>query len=247
MPYRRLPTTDKARLRALNSALKTANELDPERLAFSKPILEELKLVKTNFENSLTQYEADVKFQVKKSKEYKVALEKAYLYVTHFMQVILMMIERGEMKQDVLVHYGLENHNDKLPRVNTEEELLSWGKKLIEGEQKRKQNGGSPIYNPSIALVMVNYDNFREAAVYQNTLKKSSIRSFDKVKNLRNTTNDFISRMWNEIEENVACDSPKHSRQLAQEYGVVYVFRKKEKKKLKSLDLQRDLLFEFAQ
>ncbi|HKJ80054.1 MAG TPA: hypothetical protein VKA10_10985, partial [Prolixibacteraceae bacterium] len=174
------------------------------------------------------------------------AYQKAYIYVTHFMQVIVMMIERGELKEDVLEHFGLQKYNEKLPRINSESELLNWGAKLIEGEQKRKQKGGSPIYNPSIALVKVNFENFNEAAIYQSTLKKSSIRSFDKVKKLRNSTNDFISRMWNEIEENVESDSPKHSRQLAQEYGVVYVFRRKEKKKLKSLDLQRDLLFEFV-
>jgi hypothetical protein len=62
---------------------------------------------------------------------------------------------------------------------------------------------------------------------------------------IRKKTNDFISSLWTEIEENVANDSTKHKRQKAQEYGVVYVFRRNEKKKLKSEDLQVDLLFEF--
>lgn len=246
MPYRRLPTTDKARLRALNAALEIAAEKELEQLAFSQQILEELKLVKANFKNSMTQYDADVTLQSKKSKDYKTSFEKTRLYVTHFMQVIFMTIERGELKAEVLAHYGMEDLNGRVPQINSEKELLQWGGQLIDGEKKRMQNGGSPIYNPSIALVKVNVENFRETAIYQANLKKNSIRSYEKVKKLRSTTNDFISRMWNEIEENVGGDSQKHSRQLAQDYGVIYVFRRKEKKKLKSEDLQRDLLFEFA-
>ena len=245
MPYRRLPTTDKARLRALEAALETASENDLENLAFSQPILEELKLVKMNFENALKQYEADARLQTKKSTHYKAAFEKAYLYVSHFIQVIYMNIERGELKKEVLQHYELNDLDGKIPPLKREKDLIEWGNRLIAGEQNRKQNGGSPIYNPSIALVKVNVENFREVAIYQNTLKKNTVRTYEKLKEQRNITNEFISRMWNEIEENVDRDSAKHKRQLAQEYGLVYIFRRKEKKKLRSEDLQRDLIFEF--
>lgn len=246
MPYRRLPTTDKARLRALNTANKIASQQKLDKLPMSQQILEELSLVKTNFENALKQYEADVTLQLKKNEAYKQAFGKTALYISHFMQVLFMTIERGELKADILAYYGMENLDGKLPGLKTEQELIEWGKQLINGEQKRIQHGGSPIYNPSIALVRVNVENFRETAIYQNNLKKNSIRAYEKVKQLRSTTNDFISRMWDEVEEKVNGDSPKHKRQLAQDYGVVYVFRRSEKKKLKSEDLQRDLLFEFV-
>jgi hypothetical protein len=63
---------------------------------------------------------------------------------------------------------------------------------------------------------------------------------------LRKSTNDFISQLWNEVEEGITADLPKHKRQIAQDYGLVYIFRRKEKKKLTDKDLQRDLLFDFA-
>lgn len=246
MPYRRLPTTDKARLRALDAAFEIASEEGVEKLAFSQPILEELKLVKMKFEHALKHYEADATVQTKKSRDYKTAFAKAQLYVGHFIQVIYLTIERGELKEEALQHYGLESLKGKIPSLNSEYELIEWGNRIIAGEQKRKEKGGSPIYNPSIALVKVNVENFREAAIFQATLKRNTIRTYEKLKNVRNSTNDFISRMWNEIEENVDGESPKHKRQLAQEYGVIYVFRRKEKKKLRSEDLQRDLIFEFG-
>jgi hypothetical protein len=63
---------------------------------------------------------------------------------------------------------------------------------------------------------------------------------------LRKSTNDFISQLWNEIEEGIVTDNAKIKRQVAQEYGIVYIFRRKEKKKLTDKELQRDLLFDFA-
>jgi hypothetical protein len=66
------------------------------------------------------------------------------------------------------------------------------------------------------------------------------------MQDLRKQTNDFISQLWNEIEEGITTDIPKHKRQIAQEYGIVYIFRRKEKKTLTSKELQCDLLFDFA-
>ena len=246
MPYRRLPTTDKARIRALDAAQETTTKVSLKKLAFSQSILEELQNVKTTFENALKQYDADVSVQIKKGKDYKIAFDKAHLYVSHFIQVVFMTIERGELKEELLSYYGLENFERKVPSLNSEKELLEWGNRIILGEQKRIQSGGSPIYNPSIALVKVKVENFNEAAIFQHNLKKNVARSHEKLKNLRKSTNDFISRLWNEIENSIQSDSPKHHRQLTQEYGLVYVFRRNEKKKLKSEDLQRDLLFDFG-
>ena len=245
MPYRRLPTTDKARLRALEASLEMVSETEMENPAISKPTLYELKNVKTAFENHLKHYEFDAKIESEKNAEYKASLEKARMYVSHFIQILYMKIEREELKSEILSFYDLQDLNMKMPALNTESEILKWGTKLIDGEKKRMQNGGSPIYNPSIALVKVKVEDFKDIAVFQQNLKRNTLRSYDKLQEKRKTTNDFISSLWTEIEENFEGSSSKHKRQNAQEYGVVYVFRRNEKKKLKSEDLQVDLLFEF--
>jgi hypothetical protein len=246
MPYRRLPTTDKARLRALEAALLQAADREEGKLAFSKNTLAELKSVQTNFENHLKHHELDVKIESEKLADYKLALEKARLYVSHFIQVLFMNIERDELKQEVLPLYGLQDTGGKIPSLNSEQEILDWGRKLILGEQKRMQQGGSPIYNPSIALVKVRVESFYEAAVFQSNLKRNTLRSYEKMQHLRKVTNDFISRMWTETEEKLSKLSPVQKRQRAQEYGVVYIFRRNEKKKLKTQGLQVDLLFDFS-
>lgn len=246
MPYRRLPTTDKARHRALSAALKQATKIGEDELAFSKYTLSELSLVKMNFENSLKQYNADLYNQSVKNKEYRAMMQKAVTYISHFIQVLYMTVERQEIKAETLEYYGLSDANGKVPQLNTEEEILDWGRKITEGEQKRIQKGGSPIYTPSIALVKVRVEEFSDIAIFMHNLKRITARSHGRLKDARKSTNDFISKLWTEIEENLETESPKHKRQQAQEYGIIYVFRRREKKQLRSEDLQVDLLFNFG-
>jgi len=246
MPYRRLPTTDKARIRALNAALGKVIKENGKKLAFSNHAVEELQNVKNNFENHLTQYELDTKLQSENIKDYKTALDTAKMYVSHFMQILLFASERGEINGGIKYYDGLDTYEGRLPAINTEKEILEWGNKMIKGEQERMQKGGSAIYNPSIALVRFKVQELHDAAIFQQTLKRNTLRSFDKMQTLRKSTNEFVSKLWTEIEEGVEAETPKLKRQIAQEYGIVYVFRRNEKKTLTANELQTDLLFEFA-
>lgn len=245
MPYRRLPTTDKARIRALEAALTIASERGGRELAFSENTLYELNGTKIAFENHLRHHELDLKIEAEKNAEYKDAFEKARLYVSHFIQVLYMNIEREELKEEVLGFYGLENSGKKVPPLNTEQDILDWGHRLIQGEQQRMQHRGSPIYNPSIALVKVRVEDFNEAVVFQGTLKKKVERSYARLHELRRTVNEFISRMWTEIEERVSESEPHEKREKCREYGIVYVLRRNEKKKLEAEGRQVDLQYDF--
>lgn len=244
MPYRRLPTTDKARIRALEAALEKSAATNGNPVALSDSYIDELKVVITRFKNTLTQYELDTKIQADKNHEYKAALKNARMYISHFIQVLFLTSERGEINGGIK-YYGLKDFNGKIPHLNSEQEIIQWGAKIVEGEQKRIQNGGSAIYNPSIALVKIKVEAFRDAAIFQSNLKRNTARSFDKMKSVRKLTNDFISTMWTEIEENINVEDDDTKRKLAKEYGVVYVLRRNEKKKLKEKPVQCDLLFEF--
>jgi hypothetical protein len=236
MPYRRLPTTDKARTRALDAALQKA-AFKNGKVAISSKTIEELQTVKSKFENMLRHYEMNIQIQAEKNHEYKAAMDKARMYVSHFIQVLYLTSERGEINGGIK-YYGLDDFDGKVPPLNTEEEILYWGQKVVEGEQKRIQSGGSAIYNPSIALVRIKVEEFKDAAIFQNNLKRNTTRTYNSMQELRKTTNDFICQLWNEVEEGITADLPKHKRQIAQEYGLVYIFRRKEKKKLTDKDLQ---------
>ncbi len=85
------------------------------------------------------------------------------MYVSHFLQVLFMCVERGEIKKSALKLYGLSEHATALPNLKTQEGLAEYGKWVIEGEKERIKQGGRPIYKPTIGMVSTDHDVFMEA------------------------------------------------------------------------------------
>jgi len=228
MPYRRLPNTDSSRLKALNSALKKGKDITPMDLAFKQGPFQRVRSSWPKWEKAITEHKNTYDIQITNNKEYQKKLRKAKLYISHFIQVINMAIIRGELQTSVRIDFEIEEDNSKLPSLNTETDVIEWGKKLIDGETKRKMKGHSPITNPTIAVVRVHYDNFLEAYKFQKTLQKNHTRALNNLAELRDEADDIILNVWNEVEESYS-DLPEDlKREKSQTYGLVYVYRKNE-------------------
>ncbi|MGE0089276.1 MAG: hypothetical protein AB7S50_07355 [Bacteroidales bacterium] len=228
MPYRRLPNTDSSRLKAIKIAYAKGKAIIPMDLAFKQGTFQRVLSFLPKLEKVITEHKTTYDIQVKNNKEYLRKLKKAKLYVSHFIQVVNMAIVRGELQPSVRGFYSLDEDFTRLPILNTESELLEWGKKIIDGETARKMQGLTPITNPTIALVKVHYDNFVEAQKFQKMLQKNHSRALANLSELRNEADDIILTIWNEVEDFYK-DLPEDiKREKAQEYGLVYVYRKNE-------------------
>lgn len=228
MPYRRLPNTDKARMRALKTAHEQGREIPPFKLAFSQETLQRLSSFLPRYEKALTEYQNTYKKQVSNQKEFQHRLKKARLYISHFIQVVNMSIIRGEMPPKTREYYGMNRDDKKLPSLNTEQEIIDWGKKIIEGEEERKKSGLPPVTNPTIAVVKVNYDNFMDAYHFQKQLQENHHRSSAQIQELRKEADQIIASIWDEVEKTFSGESDQQKRAKAKEYGVVYFYRKNE-------------------
>jgi len=155
MPYRRLPNTDASRLKALKAAYQKGKELPPFKLAFSQSVFQRIQSFLPVFEKNISESRFTYANQVKRSKEYQQHLRKARTYISHFLQVMNMAIQRGELPANTRTFFGLSEDDTRLPNLNTEEAVLSWGEKIINGEQERIRKGLSAITNPTMALVRV--------------------------------------------------------------------------------------------
>ena len=227
MPYRRLPNTDQARLRALQTAIMLGQKKDPEELAFSAKSLNRLRAFYTNFETTLIHHKLAKTQQEKSSNTYLATVRKARLYLSHFIQVLNFAIQRGDMKPAVREFYGF--NDKKSPSLIMDSEVLEWGKKIIEGEHKRVNHGGNPLYNPSIAIVKVKFDQFLDAYHFQKTLQSNTARWTGKVADLRKEADEIILDIWNEVEEHFSDLQDDHKREKAMEYGLTYVYRPMER------------------
>jgi hypothetical protein len=217
MPYRRLPNTDQARLRAMQAALSKAAGKSPFDMPYAQ---------KTFLEN---QYNLTKTKQAAAGKLLLDEFKSARLYVSHFIQVLTFCIQRGEMKASSRSFLGLSEDEKSIPELGTEQQLIEWGDKVIKGEEKRMAAGGSRIYNPGIAVVKVKYERFLEAYNTHKDLQIITQRNHDKVIEFRAKADSLILLVWNDIENKFADLEPQKRRNVCAEFGIVYFMRKTEK------------------
>ena len=155
MPYRRLPNTDLARLHALQTAVQRAQSADYTEQVLPYKVMSEAQRFLIPFENAVMMSKDNYTSSVKANKQYRHIVQNARMYISHFIQVLNLAVIRGEIKKEQKLLYGLDPHENVVPDLSQEEYILEWGKKIIDGEQKRMANGGFPIYNPAINKVKV--------------------------------------------------------------------------------------------
>jgi len=229
MPYRRLPNTDQARLRALKATLQKGIQMNPFELAFSQKLFLELQSFLPHYEQAISQYQFSKDRQAKYGKLLTDQFKVCRLYVSHFIQVFNFCVARKEIKPEARKLFGLAENDKSVPELGTEQQLIQIGKKLIEGEELRMSHGGTRIYNPSIAVVKVQFEKFMEYYNNHKNLLVTTQKMHDKVVDLRDSADRLIVNVWNEIEAKFEHLSPEEKREKATDYGIVYFLRKHEK------------------
>lgn len=228
MPYRRLPNTDAARIKALKTAIEKAENTDFKELQIATTTLSESKTILNQFEILCSRYKRMHDIQVKANKTFQGKVKNARMYISHFVQVLYMCVVRSEIKESQLEYYNLQNLNMVVPDLTSNELILEWGKKIIEGENQRISKGGVPIYNPSIAKVNVMFSIFKEGFQTQKLHQKSTLRVLDEVAAYREKVDKVIFDIWEEVEKNSLELASEQRLDRNREYGIVYYYRKGE-------------------
>jgi hypothetical protein len=230
MPYRRLPNTDSARLKAMKRALEKGQELPPNKMSYSSKNIVRLRQFMPLFEHSIQLQRQSIASQSMKSKDYNDAIRKARMYLTHFIRVMNMAVLRGDLPAETRAYFGLATNESVVPSLNTENELVNWGKRIIEGEEFRIKKGGSPITNPTIAVVKVRFEKFIETFSFHKTLIKKTLDYAERTNEMRKEADDLILQIWNEVEEKHSSLPEEIRKKESEEYGLVYFYRKNELK-----------------
>lgn len=228
MPYRRLPNTDKARLRALQNAIKKAELQSFDEQVISFKTLRDAENFLQIFENQIDLYNHSLKNQINANKQFQQVVSNARMYISHFIQVMNLAVIRGEIKKDQKRLYQLEPDNHNVPDLSSERQILRWGQNIIEGENERIRNGGSPIYNPTIAKVQVHYEVFKEFELNQKLYKATTNRNWEELVKLRKNCDAIILDIWNQVEDYFKSESPFNKLEKCKEYGLVYYYRRNE-------------------
>lgn len=227
MPYRRLPNTDNARIRALKTAIEKSNTLFGEGVITLD--LRKLEVMLRNFENSQVRYRQSLDMQVSSNHKFQKLIKNARLYISHFIQVLNFCIIRGEIKKELKQLYNIDPDNFTVPDLTSNDALLYWGDNVVKGEQARLSQGGVPIYNPTIARVNVAFSQFKDAYFTQKTHQNSTVRQLDMLSEQRKEVDEVLTILWNQIESSFSSLPAKERLERCKEYGVVYYLRKEER------------------
>ncbi len=232
MPYRRLPKTDAARLRALKTVLDS-NDLYTVRNRFVD--WQTINRARPAYDRLLTaseQYRLACSARVRGVGKIDKLQRNASMYVSHFLQVLMMAVERGEIKRSALKLYGMDEGTSTLPNMKSIGGLLRWGRLAVEGEKARVKQGGRPIYNPTIGMVSTHIDIFNDCYQQQKHLKDNIGRALESLKRIRPEVDDVILELWNQIEAHFKDEPPETRFDMCRKFGVVYYYRKNENKVL---------------
>ncbi len=109
---------------------------------------------------------------------------------------------RSEVRIAHKEYYGLDTSNNNVPDLSTEPALAEWGRKIVDGENKRISQGGIPIYNPTIAKVRVHYDIFMDSYEKQKNLQSLTARSLDTLASMRAEADGLILDIRTRLKRN---------------------------------------------
>lgn len=229
MPYRRLPNTDKARLRALRTAIRQGAQQTYNEQVVTFSTLREAENFLNIFEKQSIMYKQTFENQVNANKKYQQVLSNVRMYISHFIQVFNLSVIRGEIKKEHKVLYQLDPDIHNLPDLSTEAAILEWGHNIITGENERIKQGGPPIYNPTIAKVHVHYEMFKEYKSNQRLSQATTNRNWEELVSLREKGDKIILDIWNQVEDFYKDCTPYKKLVKCQQYGLVYYYRRNEK------------------
>lgn len=236
MPYRRLPKTDASRLKALKTLLDN-NDIYTARDRFID--WKDINNARTAHDRLLTlvkQYEVDKQAQSRGHARVLPLQRNASMYLSHFMQVLRMCIERGEIKKTATKLYSLPDDITVLPPIQVIGQILEWGPKIINGEKERIKQGGRPIYNPTIGMVSTHFDIFREEYEKHCLLQQRTREMESQLKDLRPGIDELIERIWNQIEQHFMGERVIDRVEDCERFGVKYYYRRKELKAMREAE-----------
>lgn len=228
MPYRRLPKTDAARLKALKTLLDNDNIYTVRNRFIDWSVIYKAQPAYARLLTACQQYRASLHAQALSANRIVKAQRNATMYVSHFLQVLLMCIERGEIKKSTLGLYGLSSDTTALPNLKTQDGLILYGKNAIEGEKGRVKRGGRPIYNPTVGMVSTHYDIFMEIYNQQKTLQGRTQQALEALKKMRPEVDEIILELWNQIEKHFENEPPEIRFAECRKLGVIYYYRRHE-------------------
>jgi len=223
MPAKKLPDTDEGRIKALEIILEREEKAEEGKTVLSLKEIYNLKSSLSAYKRSQANVQQALNSEADAKKNYIPLFQNTQLYISHFIQVLYLTVIRNEIKAENLSYYGLKySDNFTVPNLLTEEAVIEWGERLINGETTRISHGGAAIYNPTITKVKVHYDLFKEIAHSLKIYRQNIHRLQEGMTDLQDKADNLIWTAWTKVEFTYGALPSEKRDQKYNDYGIQF-------------------------
>jgi hypothetical protein len=228
MYIKRVPETDEGKIRVLKAAIDREKLNGGQKIILSGEEMEVFSRFVTSYESAWVTLKQTTKDYTKSQTRNDDLFKNAQIYVSHFIQVLQLTVIRNEIKFESLIEdYGFEEGKElQLPDLSTEEAVIYWGEKIIQGEAKRMARGGNSLYNPAIAKVKVHYELFLEVVHSTKIYKQNIIRQQAILYDLQKKAESMIRDIWSRVENKYGNLPLEELSEIYQSYKISYHYQK---------------------
>lgn len=223
MPNLQRPSTDNARIKALQHASNKAQHTPPAQLAFSGDTLTTLTTFLPIFAQEMQERGSALTSQTTATGQLNVSRRMLHMFITHFFRVFNFAVARGQFAATDRGHYQLDVSSESAPLLPTDADLTMWADRIATGEAARTGAGGTPMAFPSAAEVATAATDFQTLKGAQSTSKDIYNKEQEDVENIRAQADDIIDDIIDEVLFTFRKHTPASMRRNAREYGLVYV------------------------
>ena len=221
---RQSPNTITGRTKALNTAkIKKDSVVLPTDNILSDATSTRLELGYTNYSNGIlavTLAKSTYHSKIELARPERILMKDN---ITCFYNSLNGLIKRGKAPKSARGYYNLPITNRKMPKMNTDAEILAAAETVLSGDILRVNAGGIAMSGPTIAEFIIVY-NLAKPAIIAISIAHTAMNTA--VKNLKNQIpeiKDLITHIWDEVEAHYSMNTPVERRVECRLWGVRYI------------------------
>jgi len=220
---RKLPNTHVTRAAAIEIAKNKKDNVPPAQNVLTAATALRLDAIYTNYSARMLAVSNALAAQSESTAGTSAAFSKSKMFVSHFIQVFFLGVERSVYTKEQKAFYGLDVNQTALPKLDSDADLLIWGKRLKDGDPLRVAAGGAAMSNPTIAQCNTAYDAWVALYNAHSTEKEAYDIAQEQLEAIIPEADGVILKVWDEAETFYNEETPSSKRNNCRLWGAVYV------------------------
>ncbi len=220
---RKLPRTDEERTVAINKAKRELGIVIPAEVTLTLATKTRLNALFISWKNANDTIQTDEYNKTTATSLVESTKITASLFIRHFIMVFNMGVERDVYTAEQRAFFYIDINSDALPPITTEEDIILWGNRIVDGDGRRVTAGGAAMANPTAAEVSTALTAFVNANNDQEVKTAAWKASLLVRTNLRTEADAVILKVWDESETFYNELPAPTKRDKCRPWGVVYV------------------------